>query len=277
VVSDPQPVRNDVGGYVVGNVVQAGVISVAAPASRPIAVAGLPVQAVSVGREHELAQLVDALKPTPATDSPAAAVLVWSVGGLPGVGKTALAVRAAQDALAAGWFPGDVVMADLHGYDPPGQRVSASTALVGLLGVLGATTATATSTTKPHTDAGNAMPWLQPTWWFRPVGQHIQRHAQHDRDDGKDNEERGHAGSHLGKLPTGNAGTVHGGEPRQPKLTSGLPSAGHVLIPRSKRMSLPSAVRRTRREARAGRRRVNPTGTSRCREADVGGTQRRRC
>lgn len=136
-VPDMHSVSNDVGGYVVGNVVQGGVVTVAAPASRPIAVAGLPAQAVFVGREHELAQLVDALKPLSVVDNAPPAVLVWSVGGLPGVGKTALAVRAAHDAVAAGWFPGGVVMANLRGYDQPGQRVSASTALVGLLGALG--------------------------------------------------------------------------------------------------------------------------------------------
>jgi len=134
-MSDTNPVSNDIGGYVAGNVVQGRVVTIAAPASRPIAVAGLPAQAVFVGREHELARLVDALKPAAADTRPA--VLVWSVGGLPGVGKTALAVRAAHEAVAAGWFPGGVVMANLRGYDQPGQQVSASTALVGLLGALG--------------------------------------------------------------------------------------------------------------------------------------------
>lgn len=131
-MSELPPVRNDLGGYVVGNVVQAGIVTVAAPASRPIAIAGLPAQPVFVGRERELARLVNALKPG---DVPPA-VVVCSVGGLPGVGKTALAVRAAREAVAAGWFPGGVVMANLRGYDH-GQRVPASTALVGLLGALG--------------------------------------------------------------------------------------------------------------------------------------------
>lgn len=127
-------VSNDVRGYVVGNVVQSGVVTIAAAASRPIAVAGLPAQAVFVGREGELARLVDALRPR---DDASAAVVVWSVAGLPGVGKTALAVRAAHEAVASGWFPGGVVMANMRGYDQPGQCVPASTALVGLLGALG--------------------------------------------------------------------------------------------------------------------------------------------
>jgi hypothetical protein len=101
---DVHSVRNDLGGYVVGNVVQAGVVTVAAPASRPIAIAGLPAQPVFVGRERELAQLVDALEPRAATGDVPPAVVVCSVGGLPGVGKTALAVRAARGCDSVIWF-----------------------------------------------------------------------------------------------------------------------------------------------------------------------------
>ncbi|MEU4761790.1 tetratricopeptide repeat protein [Actinosynnema sp. NPDC023794] len=122
-------VRNVVAGHVVGDVVQVGHATVTAPQARPTAVAGLPPLAVFVGREAELSRLTAALRPE-STDP----VLVWSVGGLPGVGKTALAVAAAHRAVAAGWFPGGVVMADLRGYD---QRVTPSTALAGLLGALG--------------------------------------------------------------------------------------------------------------------------------------------
>lgn len=126
-------VVNDIGGYVVGTVVQGGVVSMAVPTSRPMAVGGLPVQAVFVGRKDELARLATALVPSDSV----AAVLVWSVGGLPGVGKTALAVQAAHRAVAAGWFPGGVVMVNLRGYDQPEHQVSAATALAGLLGALG--------------------------------------------------------------------------------------------------------------------------------------------
>ncbi|XVS67092.1 ATP-binding protein [Actinosynnema sp. CA-299493] len=122
-------VRNVVAGHVVGDVVQIGQVTTTSPDARPTAVAGLPPLAVFVGREAELSRLTAALRP----ESPDP-VLVWSVGGLPGVGKTALAVAAARRAVAAGWFPGGVVMADLRGYD---QRVTASTALVALLGALG--------------------------------------------------------------------------------------------------------------------------------------------
>jgi tetratricopeptide (TPR) repeat protein len=125
-------VRNVVVGRVVGNVVQAGSATVIPPEARPTAVAGLPPPAVFVGRENELARLTAALEP-----GGSEAVLVWSVGGLPGVGKTALAVCAARQAVAAGWFPGGVVMTNLRGYDQANQRLTASTALAGLLGALG--------------------------------------------------------------------------------------------------------------------------------------------
>ncbi|MDQ2583992.1 hypothetical protein [Saccharothrix yanglingensis] len=124
-------VRNVVDGQVLGDVVQVGSAAFV-PETRPTAVAGLPPPAVFVGRERELARLVAALEP-----GAPSAVLVWSVGGLPGVGETALAVRAAHRAVAAGWFPGGVLMTNLRGYDQPTQRITPSTALAGLLGALG--------------------------------------------------------------------------------------------------------------------------------------------
>ncbi|NUT97263.1 MAG: tetratricopeptide repeat protein [Saccharothrix sp.] len=122
-------VRNEVSGAVVGGVVQAHTVVVSTP-TRPAAVAGLPAQPVFVGREREVDRLSAAL----GDSSP---VVVWALGGLPGVGKTALAVRAAHLAVAAGRFPGGTLMVNLRGYDPPGERVSASSALASLLGALG--------------------------------------------------------------------------------------------------------------------------------------------
>ena len=51
-----------------------------------------------------------------------------AVGGLPGIGKTELAVQAARAALDRGWFPGGALFVDLFGYDParslePGQAL----------------------------------------------------------------------------------------------------------------------------------------------------------
>ncbi|MFC0541570.1 ATP-binding protein [Kutzneria chonburiensis] len=124
--------NNVISGAVTGNVVQAGhidVVNFAAPV--PVAVAGLPAEVGftdRVGEQAGLAALLD-----PAATGPTVATIT----GLAGIGKTALAVRAAHEAVAAGWFPGGVLFIDLHGYDPAG-RVAPSAALLALLGALGA-------------------------------------------------------------------------------------------------------------------------------------------
>jgi hypothetical protein len=75
-----------------------------------------------IGRETELAQIAELLDPAHGAE-----VVVSAVAGLAGVGKTALAVHAAHAARAKGWFPGEVLFVDLHGYDPspvqPGQTL----------------------------------------------------------------------------------------------------------------------------------------------------------
>ncbi|MFD9738177.1 ATP-binding protein [Umezawaea sp. NPDC059074] len=123
---------NEFSGTSYGTVVQAEDVTLLTAAAPPVAMAGLPAQPVFVGREKELGLLVDALG-----GSDEQAVVVWSLGGLAGVGKTALAVRAAHQALGADWFPGGVVMVNLRGYDPPAARVTAHAALASLLGALG--------------------------------------------------------------------------------------------------------------------------------------------
>ncbi|MFB6839908.1 tetratricopeptide repeat protein [Streptomyces sp. NPDC056361] len=64
-------------------------------------------------------------------------VLVTSVAGMAGVGKTELAVQTAARALARpGWFPGGALFVDLFGYageEGDERRVSAERALEGLL------------------------------------------------------------------------------------------------------------------------------------------------
>ncbi|MFF4505005.1 AAA family ATPase [Streptomyces sp. NPDC001401] len=58
-----------------------------------------------VGRDDELSRLLDLLDPAGAlVGMPNASVLT----GMPGVGKTALAVAAAHEAMRRGWFPGGV-------------------------------------------------------------------------------------------------------------------------------------------------------------------------
>ncbi|WP_460393592.1 AfsR/SARP family transcriptional regulator, partial [Actinophytocola sediminis] len=79
------------------------------------AVVGLPARPVLVGRADEVRELVELLAPTTHVH---AVVVSAAVGGLPGVGKTALAIYAAHDALASGWFSGGALFLDLQGYSP---------------------------------------------------------------------------------------------------------------------------------------------------------------
>jgi tetratricopeptide (TPR) repeat protein len=85
-----------------------------------------------VGRTRELQVLRDILgAESPATEH----VVVSAVAGMPGIGKTALAVKAAQDAVDSGWFAGGALFLDLRGYDR--DPVSPARALDSLLRGLG--------------------------------------------------------------------------------------------------------------------------------------------
>ncbi|MET8579260.1 tetratricopeptide repeat protein [Streptomyces collinus] len=104
-------------------------------APAPTATNALPPRTAGfTGRDEELARLRDALNPVAGPATPQA-VLVAAVSGLGGVGKTALAVEAAYAARAEGWFPGGVLVVDLHGYDD--APVTADQALQSLLRALG--------------------------------------------------------------------------------------------------------------------------------------------
>ncbi|MFG3055584.1 tetratricopeptide repeat protein [Kitasatospora sp. NPDC048239] len=65
------------------------------------------------GRDGELKRLLPLLDPDASTADP---VLVASVAGMGGIGKTTLALAVAHRALANGWFA-DALFFDLHGYD----------------------------------------------------------------------------------------------------------------------------------------------------------------
>lgn len=84
------------------------------------------------GRETELAELLALLDPSAPNTS--GGVLVSAVSGMGGVGKTALAVTAANIALERGWFSG-ALFVNLRGYDP--EPLSPEQALSSLLHSLG--------------------------------------------------------------------------------------------------------------------------------------------
>jgi tetratricopeptide (TPR) repeat protein len=90
------------------------------------------------GRQHELAALARLLDPAgaggPAGASGPAAAVISVLGGMAGVGKTALAVHWAHQ--VASQFPDGQLFVDLRGYDV-GEPMPAGDALAGFLRALG--------------------------------------------------------------------------------------------------------------------------------------------
>jgi len=84
------------------------------------------------GRDQELAWLTDLPRPEPASAEGAATVVIE---GLPGVGKTTLAVCWAHRMTAH--FPDGQLFVDLRGFDAGGSIVTPGAALRGLLSALG--------------------------------------------------------------------------------------------------------------------------------------------
>ncbi|MFE6872538.1 tetratricopeptide repeat protein [Kitasatospora sp. NPDC057692] len=132
-------VRNEVSGSRAGHVWQAGTMHVALGAAvgagpAPTALASLPAPPVDlVGRGEVSEALLALLAPSAGEGAP---VLVSAVAGLAGVGKTALALYAAHEAVRRGWFPGGVLYVPLRGYRP-GAGVSGEQAVGALLRALG--------------------------------------------------------------------------------------------------------------------------------------------
>ncbi|MFB7270886.1 tetratricopeptide repeat protein [Streptomyces sp. NPDC056244] len=134
-----QGTRNEVsGGVMIGPLVMGRDVTVELPAQVPPALNGLrPGTSQFVGREVVLRELLALLDPASADEARPGVVLVSAVAGLPGVGKTEVALQAAHRALDLGWFPGGALMVDLHGYEAEPKRLDPDRALGGLLRALG--------------------------------------------------------------------------------------------------------------------------------------------
>jgi tetratricopeptide (TPR) repeat protein len=105
----------------------------ASPQRRRDVLAGLPPEPAGfVGRGEQIAELLELLD----QGSAGGAVLVCAVGGLAGIGKSALAIHAARRAVEAGWFQGGVWL-NLRGFDPQAAPVQVASAVPELLRALG--------------------------------------------------------------------------------------------------------------------------------------------
>jgi tetratricopeptide (TPR) repeat protein len=127
------------GGIFFSAVIQGSNVTVHLPREVTPALSGLPARpAVFVGRRADADEVLDGLAPQVADPQQitGAPVSVAAIAGMPGVGKTELAVHAARAALRGGWFPGGALFADMMGYDPDRRREPAE-ALDGLLRALG--------------------------------------------------------------------------------------------------------------------------------------------
>ncbi|MFB7513751.1 tetratricopeptide repeat protein [Streptomyces sp. NPDC056144] len=119
-----------------GRVIQAGrdlYMGVPAASPTPQALEALPPAPRLTGRTEQTDRLVKALSPE------AGAGTVTVVTGLPGVGKTALALHAAHRAVDRGHFPGGTLFVHLRGYAPAGA-LGPEQALESLLRALGVRT-----------------------------------------------------------------------------------------------------------------------------------------
>ncbi|MGX4690724.1 tetratricopeptide repeat protein [Streptomyces sp. JNUCC 63] len=96
----------------------------------PQALVAPPAAVGLVGRDIPAGELLDVLDPS----GPGTGVVV--VTGLAGIGKTALALHAAHQARARGWFGGGTLFVHLRGYDQTGP-VGGDQALQALLRALG--------------------------------------------------------------------------------------------------------------------------------------------
>ncbi|MFI6582807.1 tetratricopeptide repeat protein [Embleya sp. NPDC050493] len=115
--------------------VQGQHVTLRLPRDVPDALRGLPpAPGVFTGRERELADVAALVAPFVAAGGEGGRA-VSVVAGMAGVGKTALALRAAHDVVAAGWFSGGAMFLGLRGYGD--ARLDADAVAVEMLGILG--------------------------------------------------------------------------------------------------------------------------------------------
>ncbi|MBV1937498.1 tetratricopeptide repeat protein [Streptomyces sp. BV286] len=122
-------------GVYFGGVIQGRNVSLQLATPVTSALSGLPQASPTfTGRDTHVGELLQGLAPGLQRQE---VVLVASVSGLAGVGKTELVVQTAHKASEKpGWFPGGVLFVDMFGYDT-GRRLAPAQALHGLLDALG--------------------------------------------------------------------------------------------------------------------------------------------
>lgn len=88
------------------------------------------------GQESRIDELLSYLAPSPGQMGTVVSVIT----GMPGAGKTALAVHIGHHARAEDWFPGGIILMDLRGFSPDEQAEYGTTAarLLRVLGTKGA-------------------------------------------------------------------------------------------------------------------------------------------
>ncbi|MFE1099350.1 tetratricopeptide repeat protein [Nocardiopsis alba] len=119
------------------------------------------------GRGPQLHELLARLDPTTGKQG-SGTVVVSALSGMGGIGKTALALKAAQVAMRQGWFHA-YLFVDLHGYTPHTPPAQAATALEALLRQAGM-------------DPDNIPSKLdERAGFYRAALQHISRSDEHHR------------------------------------------------------------------------------------------------
>lgn len=140
------------GGVFFNAVIQGRDVVVNLPHVVTPALSGLPPRSSSfTGREHEISVALRHMDPENPNHSP-----VIVVSGMAGVGKTELALQAAERARSRGWFPGGILFINLRGYDAS-THTDPHIALEGLLRSLGLPPERVPSETQDRTRVYNSI------------------------------------------------------------------------------------------------------------------------